>query len=93
MAEYVSVLPFIGPYHQEVGLGLVVLIITYFSLVIGELVPKRLAMRHPESIATWVAVPLALVCLAIGADGALTQRLNRSGLPPFRSERNRRSRR
>jgi putative hemolysin len=58
MAEYVRSLPVIGPYHEEVGLGLVVVIITYFSLVIGELVPKRLAMRHPESIATWVAVPL-----------------------------------
>ena len=60
MAEYVRSLPFIGPYHEEIGLGLVVLIITYFSLVVGELVPKRLAMRHPESIATWVAVPLGL---------------------------------
>jgi putative hemolysin len=58
MAEYISALPIVGTYHQEVGLGLVVIIITYFSLVIGELVPKRLAMRHPESIATWVAVPL-----------------------------------
>ena len=58
MAEYIVALPIIGPYHQEIGLGLVVIIITYFSLVIGELVPKRLAMRHPESIATWVAVPL-----------------------------------
>jgi putative hemolysin len=37
---------------------LVVLAITYFTLVIGELVPKRLAMRHPEAIASWMAVPL-----------------------------------
>ncbi|MGH7816345.1 MAG: hemolysin family protein [Candidatus Binatia bacterium] len=60
MAEYLKALPAIGGYHQEIGLGVVVLIITYFSLVIGELVPKRLAMRHPETIATWVAVPLRL---------------------------------
>lgn len=58
MAEHISALPIVGTYHQKIGLGLVVIIITYFSLVIGELVPKRLAMRHPESIATWVAVPL-----------------------------------
>ena len=60
MAEYVRVVPFIGPYHEEIGLSLVILIVTYFTLVIGELVPKRLAMRHPEAIATWVAVPLGL---------------------------------
>lgn len=51
--------PVIGLYSQEFGLVLVVLVITYFSLVIGELVPKRLARRHPETIATWVALPLS----------------------------------
>jgi putative hemolysin len=60
MSEYLSVLPLLAPYHQQIGLALVVLIITFFSLVIGELVPKRLAMRHPETIATWVALPLRL---------------------------------
>lgn len=58
MAEYIEPLPYLGAYHTQVGLGLVVVIITYFSLVVGELVPKRLAMRHPESISTVVAVPL-----------------------------------
>ena len=60
MADYLQALPLVGEYHQQIGLGLVVLIITYFSLVIGELVPKRLALRHPETIATWVALPLRL---------------------------------
>lgn len=60
MAGYIAQVPVIAPYHQEVGLGLVVLIITYFSLVLGELVPKRLALRHPETIATYVARPLRL---------------------------------
>jgi len=58
LGEYVKVLPVLEPYYQETALGLVVVIITYFSLVIGELVPKRLAMRQPETIATWVAMPL-----------------------------------
>ena len=58
MAESVRDLPYIGLYREEVGLALVVFIITYISLVVGEFVPKRLAMRHPEAIATWVAVPL-----------------------------------
>jgi putative hemolysin len=60
MAEYLGALPFIEPYREQVGLALVVLIITFFSLVVGELVPKRLALRHPEAIATWVALPLRL---------------------------------
>lgn len=58
VSEYLKDLPGVAPYRQESALGLVVLIITFFSLVIGELVPKRLAMRHPERIATWVALPL-----------------------------------
>jgi putative hemolysin len=60
LADYIAQIPIIGAYSQEIGLAIVVLIITYFSLVIGELVPKRLALRHPEAIATYVARPLRL---------------------------------
>jgi putative hemolysin len=58
LAAYLGLIPAIEPYSQAVGLGIVVIGITYFSLVIGELVPKRLALRHPETIATLVAIPL-----------------------------------
>jgi putative hemolysin len=58
LAAYIIDVPMVGGYHQQISLGLVVLVITYFSLVIGELVPKRLALRHPEAIATYVAYPL-----------------------------------
>ena len=40
---------------QTLGVGLVVTAITYFSLVIGELVPKQIALRNPERIAVRVA--------------------------------------
>jgi putative hemolysin len=40
---------------EAVGVGLVVAVITYFSLVIGELVPKQIALRDPEKIAVRVA--------------------------------------
>ncbi len=40
---------------EAVGVGLVVAVITYFSLVIGELVPKQIALRNPERIAVRVA--------------------------------------
>ena len=60
MADNLAPLPIVGAYNHEIGLGLVVLAISYFCLLIGELVPKRLAMRHPEAIASWLAVPLLL---------------------------------
>jgi magnesium and cobalt exporter, CNNM family len=40
---------------EAVGVGSVVAVITYFSLVIGELVPKQIALRNPEAIAVRVA--------------------------------------
>ena len=47
--------PTLQPYSQALAVGIVVTIITYFSLVIGELVPKRLALNNAERIATMVA--------------------------------------
>ena len=38
--------------------GLVVVLITYFSIVVGELVPKRLGQSHPEMLARLVARPI-----------------------------------
>src|SRR5262245_46774890 len=50
---------------RPAGVGLVVAAITYFSLVIGELVPKQIALRDPEAIAIRVAP--AMTVLARGA--------------------------
>ncbi len=49
---------FIHPYGESVALGLIVLCITFFTLVIGELVPKRIALNHPERIAIRAASPM-----------------------------------
>lgn len=46
---------------QALGVGLVVVLITYLSLIIGELVPKQIALRDPEAIAARVAQPMAIV--------------------------------
>jgi len=48
-------LPIIGRYHETLSFILIVGIITYLSVVIGELVPKRLAISNPEGIASLVA--------------------------------------
>ncbi len=45
----------IQPYAAEISLMLTVLVITYFSIVIGELVPKTIALSNPEKIAVKVA--------------------------------------
>ncbi len=45
----------IAPYAETIGISTVVIAITYLSLVIGELVPKRLALHNPEGIARMVA--------------------------------------
>ena len=47
----VKAFPSIAPYAASISSFLIVAIITYLSLVIGELVPKRLAINSPEAIA------------------------------------------
>ncbi|HXH10628.1 MAG TPA: hemolysin family protein [Alphaproteobacteria bacterium] len=51
-------IPFLAPYSHAISLGIVVLSITYASLIVGELVPKRLALNNPERIAAAVAAPM-----------------------------------
>jgi len=51
----------IGPYSRAIGVGVVVAGITYLSLVIGELVPKQLALGNAERIACAVAAPLKVL--------------------------------
>ncbi len=46
---------------QPLGVGIVVAVITYGSLIIGELVPKQIALRDPERIASKVAGPMAVL--------------------------------
>lgn len=58
IAPSLSNLSYIGKYSEEVAFAGVVIIITYFSLVIGELIPKRLALRNAENIAVAVASPM-----------------------------------
>jgi putative hemolysin len=49
---------FLAPYADKLAFAIVVMIITYFSLVLGELVPKRFALSNPEGISMAVARPM-----------------------------------
>lgn len=55
LAEWLAQLGLPAGVAEAVGVGLVVTVITYFSLVIGELVPKQIALRNPETIAVRIA--------------------------------------
>ena len=50
--------PMLTPYAGIIGVGVVVVAITFFSLVLGELAPKRIALVHAERIASAVAAPM-----------------------------------
>jgi putative hemolysin len=64
-AVYLRLIPFLAPYSRALALSIVVVVITYLSITIGELVPKRLALNNPEAIAAFVAIPMrALSALA-----------------------------
>src|SRR5512132_277310 len=50
--------PALVPYSAVIGLLVGVLPVTYLSLVVGDLVPKRLAMRNPEAVSSSFAGPM-----------------------------------
>jgi len=51
------------PYAHSIAVGIVVVILTFFSLVLGELLPKRIGLNHPEAIAKAVALPMKIVSI------------------------------
>ncbi len=49
------------PYADSLSVGIVVVILTFFSLVLGELLPKRIGLNYPEAIAKTMAIPMKTV--------------------------------
>lgn len=52
------------PYSNGLATTIIVIMITYFSLVLGELVPKRIGLSRPEVIAKLTAGPMRIVSIA-----------------------------
>ncbi len=50
--------PALAPHSQTLALVITVVVITYLSLVVGELVPKRLGLLNPERVSMLVAIPM-----------------------------------
>lgn len=59
LSEYLSQFSFLDAYSESISLGIVVSAITFLSLIVGELVPKRIALNNPEVIACAVAMPMS----------------------------------
>ena len=53
--------PLLAPYADTLSLAIMVAVLTYVSLIIGELVPKRIALIHPETVASVIARPMEVV--------------------------------
>jgi len=51
------------PYSSNLSVGIVVVILTFFSLVLGELLPKRIGLNYPEAIAKAVAFPMKVISI------------------------------
>ena len=52
LSQWLAQFEFIAPYREPVAFALVVLTITYLTLILGELVPKQLALHNPEKVAS-----------------------------------------
>ncbi|WP_036246826.1 hemolysin family protein [Massilia sp. BSC265] len=63
LTTHLQTVPAIAPYAREAATGLVVVFITIASIIFGELVPKRIAMRYPEAIATLFSQPLRFLSM------------------------------
>ncbi|MDZ4791560.1 MAG: hemolysin family protein [Hyphomicrobiales bacterium] len=63
LSEPLNGISFINPHGEVVGVALVVTVLTYLSVVIGELVPKRLALNAPEKLALFAARPMWIISI------------------------------
>ena len=60
---FVEGFPVLKPYADNISVGIVVVILTFFSLVLGELLPKRIGLNFPETIAKMVALPMKYISI------------------------------
>ena len=51
------------PYSTSLAVGTVVVVLTFFSMVFGELLPKRIGLNYPEAIAKGVALPMKMISI------------------------------
>jgi putative hemolysin len=60
-----SSIPVLAPWSEAISTGIVVVMLTYVSLIVGELVPKRIALIFPEAVASKMAAPISTLALVL----------------------------
>lgn len=78
-ASWLSGWAWLAPYAHNVAMVVIVLVVTFVSILVGELLPKRIGLAFPEAIAIWIASPMAIlskitapfVALLMGANSFL----------------------
>lgn len=63
LAEHLRGIPFLSPYALVVSKTTIVVLVTYLTLIMGELVPKRIGMGYAEKVSMLVAGPMRLLSL------------------------------
>lgn len=58
-------IPFLAPYASQIATGVIVVIITFMSILLGELLPKRLGMTYPEPIITFMSRPMKFLSVIV----------------------------
>src|SRR5665213_1330479 len=58
LEPYLKRIQFVEPYAATIALVIIVILVTFLSILLGELIPKRIALMNPEKIAKLVAVPI-----------------------------------
>ena len=79
LGSWLDTFPSISPYGNSVGIGIMVIGITYLSLIIGELVPKRIALGQPERVASLIAAPMRVLSL-VAAPAVWTLHVSTEGV-------------
>ena len=59
--SYINNFPLLAPYSNSIATAIIVIVVTYFTLVLGELLPKRIGLANPEVIAKAVAKPMNFI--------------------------------
>ncbi len=61
LGNTIEKVPALSEYADSIALGIVVILITFISILLGELIPKRIALHNPERIASILAGPMIVV--------------------------------
>lgn len=61
LGAWLATMPGLETYGQPAGVAVVIVAITYTSIVLGELIPKRVALRNPERVAALIARPMLML--------------------------------